>query len=249
MTSIEWMEYHDDILRNWKKQAAINLWLALASKYRFDIINNWLTYPCIVISASTSIGILGLDKFEGGKYALSSVVLFSAILTAISKHFGAAEKSQEFYMRSKDYFAFIRELDYILSLHFNERNNVIETLTRLKAQFDRIMDQQLDPPLDVIRQYEQKFKPLDDSILQLNDELLDVDSDSLRDIKIDIESPATTPTNIMMPYQLYLSNNRFENIMSAYASTGRSHHRKSTNSDDRWRKSLEQNLGTVQEKV
>lgn len=202
-----WEPHHDDLLRAWKKQAAINLWLALASKYRYDIINNWLTYPCIIISASTSIGILGIDFYTAGKYVMSTAIMASAILGAISKHFGAAEKSQEFYTRSKDYFALIRELDYLLGLHFEERGNVVEVLTRLKMQFDRILDLQLEPPLDIIRLYEQKFKPLENSLLDLQNEMRDEDAISDNSLSnIAIQMPFTNVNKksaLFFPYQLY----------------------------------------------
>lgn len=199
---LEWLPHHDEILRSWKKQAAINLWLALASKYRYDIINNWLTYPCIIISALTSIGIIGMDNIMWGKYAMSGLTLFSAILSAINKHYGAAEKSQEFYMRSKDYYSFIRELDYLLNLDVRERPMVYECLTRLRAAFDRIVDLQMEPPLEIIREYEKKFKPLEMSILGLQGEVITDDNDTIASSINDGAAMGTTTDSILTPPSL-----------------------------------------------
>lgn len=223
---LTWQPYHEELMRSWKKQAAINLWLALASKYRYDIINNWLTYPCVIISAFTSIGIIGIESYVAGRYVMSGLTMFAAIMTAVNKHFGAAEKSHEFYMRSKDYYAFIREIDYLLTVSSAERPPVDECMMRLRSTFDRIVDLQLEPPLEIIREYEKKFRPLETSILDLQGEIIqDDDSMTISSKESHNDDGIATGLNgilnsnmmrttnkrasmpgqsiIMMPYQLY----------------------------------------------
>lgn len=160
----QWRLSHQALLHEWKRQAAVCLWLQIASHYHYSKINNWLTYPTVIITAFTSVGVWGIEGSEAGKYIMSSVSLFAGILATVSKHCRAAEKSNEYQLRSKEYLGIIREIDYILALDEDQRPEVGETLLRIRSAFDRIMDLQLDPPLSVIRLYEERFKSLESSM-------------------------------------------------------------------------------------
>lgn len=163
-----WKQEYEAILMSWRKLSAINMWLSLASKHMFEKINNWLTYPSIIISVFMSIGIIGLNNCSDGAtvetYVLASLTLIAAILTTINKHLGAAEKSHEFYVRSKEYYALIREIDYILALNIHDRPEVFETIVRMRADLEKIIDNQMDFPLHIIQKYETKYKSLESSL-------------------------------------------------------------------------------------
>lgn len=167
----EWKQEHETILLSWRKIAAINMWLSLASKYMYERVNNWLAYPSVIMSVLTSIGVVGLDTCgdqSWANYLMSSVALVAAILTTINKHTGAAEKTHEFYVRSKEYYALIREIDYILALHIDDRPDAFETMVRLRAEMEKTIDNQMDFPLRIIREYEKKFKPVESSLFNMN---------------------------------------------------------------------------------
>lgn len=216
-----WKEEYDKILISWRKLSAINMWLSLASKSMYERINNWLAYPSIILSIFMSIGIIGIDTCNTplGTYIIASVNLVAAILTTINKHMGAAEKSHEFYVRSKEYYAIIREIDYILSLNKNDRPEAYEVIVRLRADLEKIIDSQLDFPVRIIREYERKFRPLESSIF------VDLEAEKL-DNQTAVNKPAAsipderpmplTPqgkhwnkfnriqdSHILTPYQLY----------------------------------------------
>lgn len=160
----KWNDSHDNLLKLWRKQASINLWLQLASNYFYTRLNDYLSYPAIIVSAATSIGVFGSDDSLKGKFAISILALVSGILTAVNKHCRAAEKGQEYALRAKDYYTFIREIDFILSRTREERPPMTETLERVKSTYDRIVDMQMEPPIHVIRDYEKKFRPLEASL-------------------------------------------------------------------------------------
>lgn len=161
---MEWKEYHDNLLRQWRKHASISLWLSLASKYMYTRINNWLSYPVIVLSVGTSIGIAGLSCDPIGNYVMSGLTVLTAIFASINQHVKAAEKAHEFYMRAKDYYSLIREIDYILALDRSDRPEPNDTLLNLRNKFDKIIDQQYDFPLHIIREYEKKFRPIESAV-------------------------------------------------------------------------------------
>lgn len=127
----------------------------------FNRINNWLTYPSIILSAMTSIGIAGFDCMEQTRYVLSAMTLMSAILTGINQHFQAAEKSQEFLLRAKDYYAVIRDIEYILATDKQDRAPPKDVIITLRNTLDKIIDQQIDFPLRVVREYEKKFRSVE----------------------------------------------------------------------------------------
>lgn len=184
----KWDESHDNLLKLWRKQASINLWLQLASNYYYAKLNDYLSYPAIIVSAATSIGVFGSDNSLAGKFAISILALIAGTLTAINKHCRAPEKSQEFALRAKDYYTFIREIDFIMSTKREERPVMSETLERVKATYDRIVDMQMEPPIHVIRDYEKKFRPLSNSLFS--------------DLKSELRSPSSSTSSISSEKEL-----------------------------------------------
>lgn len=100
-----------------------------------------------------------------GKFFMSGVTLMAGVLTTINKHFRAAERSNEHLLRAKEFLSLIRDIDYLLALDYEMRPNVTETIARLRDKYERISELQLDPPLRVIRYYEEKFKSLERGML------------------------------------------------------------------------------------
>ena len=200
------------------------MWLALASKYYYSSMNNWLTYPGIIISAITSIGVVGLGCEGPGLYVLSVLNLLGGILNTICKQAQPAEKSQDFYLRAKDFYTLIREIDYLLAINSHDRPPVNEVMLRIKSDLDRIMDQQMQCPLKIIREYEEKFQPLHDGMYadffgnvvdgktteQTNGISGDHDGNSSPVPSIifkPFKRRINKPSMIMMPYQLYMNPN------------------------------------------
>jgi hypothetical protein len=189
----EWKIEYENIVCSWRKLAAINMWLSLASKYMYERINNWLSYPSVVLSVITSIGIIGLDTCNRNvaSFIVSGFVLTAAILTTMNKHIGAAEKSHEFYVRSKEYYSIIREIDYLLALNKNDRPDVDDTMVRLNTNLGKIIDNQMDFPLRIVHQYEKKFRSLESSLMKdLEGEKKHGNIDGIegKDLKEDVES-------------------------------------------------------------
>ena len=221
MQSLEWSTNHDDLLTSWKKQCSISMWLALASKYYYSSMNNWLTYPGIVFSAITSIGVVGLGCEGPGLYILSVLNLIGGILNTVCKQAQPAEKSQDFYLRAKDYYKIIREIDYLLAIDYKDRPPVNEVMLRIKADLDRIMDQQMQFPLKIIRDYEHKFQPLHEGLYADINNNNNVNDDSTHESQTPHTNPFVfkpfhknfnKPSLIMMPYQLYMNPNTLSPI-------------------------------------
>ena len=166
-----WHDAHENLLKTWRRQASINMWLQTASSYYYRRMNGYLAYPSILLSAVTSIGVFGIDTCNnalGGKYITSCMSLASAFLIGINKHAQAAEKAQEFMLRSRDFYSMIRDIDVLLSTPKEERGTCSEIMTRMRSEFDRILNMSLDPPHHIILQYEKKFRALEQDLYDLH---------------------------------------------------------------------------------
>lgn len=166
----QWHDAHESLLKTWRRQASINMWLQTASSYYYRRMNGYLAYPSILLSAVTSIGVFGIDTCDnalGGKYITSCMSLISAFLIGINKHAQAAEKAQEFMLRSRDFYSMIRDIDVLLSTPKHERGTCSEVMTRMRSEFDRIVNMSLDPPHHIILQYEKKFRALEQDLYDL----------------------------------------------------------------------------------
>lgn len=159
--SMYWHDGHNSLLQHWRKQASINLWLQIVSNYYYMRINDWLSYPSILLSASLSIGVFGLGTSMTSQFVSAILAMLAGILVAINKHVGSPEKAQAHMLRAKDYYSFVRYLDCLLSTVFEERDPMSETMLRIKGNFNRIVDMSLEPPLSVVRSYEERFRPIE----------------------------------------------------------------------------------------
>lgn len=172
-----WNKQYDDLLRTWRKQCSIQMWLHNASYYYYSNVHNWFTYPSIILSTITSIGIFSMSNNCTGSsiqsYIMGSFAMISGILASIDKHIGAAEKSCDYRLRAHEYQALIRELDYVLALSYKDRSSVVEVITEFRAEISKITDLQLDPPRKVINDYNKTHKNLEFSLFEdLNSEVL-----------------------------------------------------------------------------
>lgn len=172
-----WKPEHDRLLTTWRQQAAVNLWLQVGSSYYYRTLADWLAYPSIILSTITSISVFAtLQNSKVGPYVTSVMALVSGILVGINKHAKAAEKAESCTICSKEYYSLIREIDFILSTPTFERGSEKETLANIRTIFDKVVDMSLDPPLHIIRRYEQKFKPIETQLLnELESEMKDED--------------------------------------------------------------------------
>lgn len=166
----QWNPSHDDLLKTWRRQACINLWLQLSSSYYYERLNVWSTYPTIAMSVITSIGTF-IGTHIAVRYCMAGLSLLSACLVAMNRHSRAPEKAQDHTIKTREYATFIRFINFILILPPDQRPPMKETLGRLRRDFDRINVTQMEPPIHIIRSYEKNHKSLETSLYEdLNDE-------------------------------------------------------------------------------
>lgn len=137
-----WDSATDLLLTSWMNEARKASRVQLTSYYFYQRINNWITYPSILLSAFASIGTFATEeqKIPSLKFCLAAAAFVSGTLVAVNKQLRAAEKSQEHLLKAREFEKLIRDIEYIQS----QRGS--EALVQLKADFERITANQPQPP-------------------------------------------------------------------------------------------------------
>lgn len=158
-----WEAAHEELLKSWRKEATINLWLQSSSSYYFQWFNNLLTYPSIAFGAATSVGLF-VSENHVVQYVLAGLSMLSAVMTAFNRQMRAAEKAEQYNLKARDYAAFIREINYTLTMNPEQRPNVREAITTMRIGIERISETQIEPPMHVVRRYERTHPSLENSL-------------------------------------------------------------------------------------
>lgn len=166
-----WNAQYDMLLKTWRKQCAINMWLQLSSYYHYRRINRWLSYPSIIFSAVASVGIFSMadscsDDIQVERYVMGSFSLISAMLMSINNHIRSTERSHEHLQCSNNFLKLIRSLDYVLALNYDDRPSPTEVIAEYRASIDKILDVQPNPPMHIIKDYDKTHKSFESSMFE-----------------------------------------------------------------------------------
>jgi hypothetical protein len=161
-----WTPEHVKVLREWKRQIAMNLYLQIGSSYYYQWIYNALTIPNIVLGGALSVTIFTeLDNTIGLRFTMGVLAMLSTILTTSMRHIGAAEKAQEYRLASRSYQSLLRSINMTLTLNPAQRPNADEYLTLVRKEIDRITNMQCDPVIHVLKQFDRRFSHTFDHIM------------------------------------------------------------------------------------
>jgi hypothetical protein len=161
----DWDETHEALIKSWRKQACINIWLQQASSYYYERISVLTTYPCIFSSAFSATCIF-VSNHPAVRFVIAGLSLASCVLLATNRHSRAPEKAAQYSSTARDYASFIRYINFVSILAEVQKPPVKETISKLRADFDKINETQLDPPLYIIRAYEQNHKSIEASLYE-----------------------------------------------------------------------------------
>lgn len=165
-----WNEQYDTLMKNWRKQCAINMWLQMASHYYYRRIHQFLTYPSIIFSAVASVGIFSMsdckETSQIERYIMGSFSLLAALLTSINNHIQSLEKANEHKHCAYNFLKLVREMDYILTLRYEDRPPPGEVIADYRAHIEHIVDVQENPPLKVVQEYNKTHKSVENSLFE-----------------------------------------------------------------------------------
>lgn len=156
----EWTEAHEDILKEWKAKCFVNLWLQEKSSYYYVRLYNFLTYPIIFLTSTSSAALFSSNNLVL-KYIAGVMTLTSGMLTAITRQLKPGELYQQHALTTRRYMNLLRNIDICLSLTIPMRLSPAHFIDKIGLEIDNLASNQLDPPISVIRRFEKKYGPLD----------------------------------------------------------------------------------------
>lgn len=169
-----WTLAHEQILKEWKAKAFVYLWLQSNSCYYYVRLYNWLAYTVIVFSSFASATMFSITSTPDGcstqilgvhigivQYIIGTLSLVSALLTGVIRQLRPGEMYQQHAAMAKRYHTLIRSIDVCLSLIDTLRPDPAMFIERVGLELDNLANNQVDPPLRIIKIFEKTYGPLE----------------------------------------------------------------------------------------
>jgi hypothetical protein len=172
-----WSPQYEALMAKWRKECAIQMWLQQASHQYYTRLDNWFSYPSIVLSTIISIGIFASFAECADhallNYGMGFLALSSAALTGINKQMMSAERAAEHRTHAQEYQVLVRHIDYVLNLTCTDRPPALDTLSELRGRLDTLTQHQHHPPPHIVRAYERTHRGIERSMFKdLEDEAM-----------------------------------------------------------------------------
>jgi len=159
-----WCPKQEQLLVRWAEKAAGYRWLHNHARLHFKRVNDWLSYPSIIISSITGVGGFAVLNPSGNdtvpdstrtkimlvQYAFAFLNVVGGILTSISKFSQSSQLAEAHSVMCVQYSKFYRNIDMELSLDPQHRGDVVEFVKTCRQEYDRLLDDAPDIPSNAI---------------------------------------------------------------------------------------------------
>lgn len=159
-----WCPKQEQLLVRWAEKAAGYRWLHNHARLHFKRVDNFLSYPSIVISSITGVGGFAVLNPSGNEnvsqetkskitivqYAFAFLNVIGGILTSISKFSQTSQLAEAHSAMCVQYSKFYRNIDMELSLDAEHRGDVVEFVNNCRQEYDRLLDDAPDIPANAI---------------------------------------------------------------------------------------------------
>jgi hypothetical protein len=165
-----WCPKQEKLLIRWAEKAAGYRWLHNHARMFYKKQNDWLSYPCIIISSITGVGgfaVLSPNNQNMSTEQKQKIVIFqyffafmnviAGILTSISKFNNSSRMMEAHSVMSVQYSKFYRNIDMELSLETKYREDVLEFVNKVRLEYDRLLDDAPDIPGHTIEAFNETF--------------------------------------------------------------------------------------------
>ena len=165
-----WCPKQEKLLIRWAEKAAGYRWLHNHARMFYKKQNDWLSYPCIIISSITGVGgfaVLSPNDQNMSTEQKQKIVIFqyffaflnvvAGILTSISKFNNSSRMMESHSVMCVQYSKFYRNIDMELSLETKYREDVLEFVNRVRLEYDRLLDEAPDIPSHTIEAFNETF--------------------------------------------------------------------------------------------
>ena len=165
-----WCPKQEQLLIRWAEKAAGYRWLHNHARMFYKKQNDWLSYPCIIISSITGVGgfaVLSPNDQNMSTEQKQKIVIFqyffaflnvvAGILTSISKFNNSSRMMESHSVMCVQYSKFYRNIDMELSLETKYREDVLEFVNKVRLEYDRLLDDAPDIPSHTIEAFNDMF--------------------------------------------------------------------------------------------
>jgi len=174
-TTHVWCPKQEQLLVRWAEKAAGYRWLHNYARLHFKRVNDYMSYPSIVISSITGVGGFAVLNPSGNEnlddrtknkilivqYMFAFLNVIGGILTSLSKFSQSAQLAEAHSAMCVQYSKFYRNIDMELSLDPEHRQDVIEFVNMCRQEYDRLLDDAPDIPANAIIQFNMEFPDKD----------------------------------------------------------------------------------------
>lgn len=166
-----WCPKQEQLLVRWAEKAAGYRWLHNHARLHFKRVNDYMSYPSIIISSITGVGGFAVlnpsgnenlddetkNKIMIAQYMFAFLNVVGGILTSLSKFSQSAQLSEAHSVMCVQYSKFYRNIDMELSLDPEHRQDVIEFVNTCRQEYDRLLDDAPDIPANAIINFNLEF--------------------------------------------------------------------------------------------
>ena len=132
--------------------------------------NDWLSYPCIIISSITGVGGFAVlspndqtmsdskkQQIIAVQYFFAFLNVLAGILTSVSKFNNSTKMMETHSGMCVQWSKFYRNIEMELSLETEHRGEVNEFVTKCRQEYDRLLDDSPDIPSNSIDAFNTTF--------------------------------------------------------------------------------------------
>ena len=165
-----WCPKQEKLLVGWAEKAAGYRWLHNYSRMFYKKQNDWLSYPCIIISSITGVGGFAVlspndqtmsdskkQQIIAVQYFFAFLNVLAGILTSVSKFNNSTKMMETHSAMCVQWSKFYRNIEMELSLETEHRGEVNVFVTKCRQEYDRLLDDSPDIPSNSIDAFNMIF--------------------------------------------------------------------------------------------
>ena len=165
-----WCPKQEKLLVGWAEKAAGYRWLHNYSRMFYKKQNDWLSYPCIIISSITGVGGFAVlspndqtmsdskkQQIIAVQYFFAFLNVLAGILTSVSKFNNSTKMMETHSAMCVQWSKFYRNIEMELSLETDHRGEVNEFVSKCRQEYDRLLDDSPDIPSNSIDAFNMTF--------------------------------------------------------------------------------------------
>ena len=165
-----WCPKQENLLVGWAEKAAGYRWLHNNSRMIYKKQNDWLSYPCIIISSITGVGGFAVlspndqtmsdskkQQIIAVQYFFAFLNVLAGILTSVSKFNNSTKMMETHSAMCVQWSKFYRNIEMELSLETEHRGEVNVFVTKCRQEYDRLLDDSPDIPSNSIDAFNMTF--------------------------------------------------------------------------------------------